>query len=594
MMTKPTIIYIASCAVVLALASCADSFLDKNPDERTDIDSQEKVVELLNSAYPDCNPAWMGEIYSDNFIDNQAPHLPSNPNERSILSHYNYAQYSLADNQSFRFGPETQATYSDYDSPGQLWQGYYNSIAYTNFALQAIDRLAQDSLTHAMRAARAEALLLRAYDHFMLVNLFSKAYRGEDSKNDVGVPYVTDVEDVVIKQYDRGNVYDTYQKIQQDLEAGLADISNVNYTTAPKYHFNVNAAHAFAARFYLFTHQWQKAIEQADMVLGTDSASIQRMTMDYSVFQGCVTVDDYANAWQNPARANNLMLMPTSSLNARRMIGYRYSCAGPAVRAAYMMYTDMPLKSGYVCPPQAIIGGMLFSITGQDYGFFSSKVYETFQYSDRVAGIGFPHVIYRAFTGSLLLLERAEAKVMLGRYDDAARDLMAYWNYGIASFSEADKRAFAAPNYARRLVQTTLVSYFGRQNSNNPNVLNNWDFASVMGLDIPREAVPYMNCINQFRHFETVFEGHRLFDLKRWGMTVTHTVGVDEEKLTAGPLSDSLNIEVPWESLQAGMQSSRNANPATSGTIVENELAKQRAITRSITLPADEKLRMSH
>lgn len=576
-------IYLSAIAM-MGLTSCSDSFLDHNPDERVDIDNETKVVQLLNSAYPDCNPSWLGEIYSDNLIDNMAPHIPSNPNDKEVLAHYNYSQYSLEDNQSFRFEPATQATFSSYDSPGQLWGSYYNSIAYCNFALDAIQQLeAKDSLSESLRAARGEAELLRAYDHFMLVSYFSSAYRGEASKQDIGVPYVTETENVVNKQYDRGNVYDTYQKIQQDLEAGLADISDLNYTTAPKYHFNVNAANAFAARFYLFKHDYEKVIEYADKVLGTDSATTQRMTMDYSVFAGCASGDDYSTAWQNPSLNNNLLLIPTGSLLTRRVLGYRYSCAGPAARQVYMMHSDLPLKSGYICPVQALVGGMTFSSSSSDYGFFSSKIYEKFQYTNKIAGIGFPHVIYRAFTGSELLLERAEAKIMLGRYDDAANDLMAYWNDGLNSFTAADKAAYIATGYGRYLTKAMILNYYGTHNDDNTAILDDWSCAQKMGINIPAEAKPYMNCLNDFRRFENMFEGMRLLDIKRWGLTVTHEVGLESTPYTAKALSPKLNIEVPWESIQAGMQSSRDSNGVVVNGATSEERAKVSPLTENFT-----------
>ena len=62
---------------LLALASCSDSFLDTIPDERTEIDNVDKVVKLLVTSYPSGNPSWVGEINSDNLIDNQSPQLTS-------------------------------------------------------------------------------------------------------------------------------------------------------------------------------------------------------------------------------------------------------------------------------------------------------------------------------------------------------------------------------------------------------------------------------------------------------------------------------------------------------------------------------------
>ena len=79
---------------LIGLASCSDSFLDKVPDERTEIDSEDKVIQLLVSAYPEASPAWLGELSSDNLIDNLCPHLPTDMDDKQVLSHYNYGSYS--------------------------------------------------------------------------------------------------------------------------------------------------------------------------------------------------------------------------------------------------------------------------------------------------------------------------------------------------------------------------------------------------------------------------------------------------------------------------------------------------------------------
>lgn len=561
---------------VLSLTACSDSFLDHVPDERTEIDNETKVVQLLISAYPSSNPSWLGEISSDNLIDNQAPHLPTSPNDKQILSHYNYTHYALWDNQAFKFEAATNATYNADDSPGQLWQSYYGSVATVNYALDAIDKIGGtdvDKLSTTLKAARSEALLLRAYDHFMLVNLFSKAYKDSvASKKDIGIPYVTEVEDVVSKKYDRGNVADVYKKIGNDLEAALVTLSDVNYKTAPKYHFNSNAAHAFAARYYLFTRQWQKVIDHADLVIGTDSAKLQSMMMNFSVFADCSSSSDYATAWQNPSLNNNLMLLDSYSLIQRRCFGYRYSCAGPAARAALMVHNSS-LWSGYICPAQSIVGGMIFGNSSHDYGFFNTKIGEQFQYTDKIAGIGYAHVMYRAFTANELLLERAEAKIMLGRYDEAADDLMAYWNYTLYSFSAEDYASYVKAGYTKLLTKEILLSYWGT--ATNTNCYANWDFTQQMSSAyvIPTAAVPYMNCLNDFRRYENAFEGMRFFDMKRWGLPIAHTVGLAQQIITSQPTDSLRAIEVPWETMSAGLESSRTTTPVTPNvTLNTNDL----------------------
>ena len=95
--------------LAIAASSCSD-FLDHTPDERTEINTEDKVVGLLISSYPGAAPCWLGEISSDNLIDNMSPHLPSNPNDKPIMSHYAYSHYHRYDNELFKFEPAKSAT----------------------------------------------------------------------------------------------------------------------------------------------------------------------------------------------------------------------------------------------------------------------------------------------------------------------------------------------------------------------------------------------------------------------------------------------------------------------------------------------------
>ena len=324
----------AAFATVFSLTACSD-FLDKQPDERKELETENDVVDLLKGSYPDANYQFLCELSSDNLIDNNAPHLPSNPNDKQIENHYNYATYgsSIWHNELFRFEPANTATWTDSDSPGRIWSEWFYSIACTNHVLETIDRIAAKQglnsrsqygqLSPRMRAAYAEALLLRAYDHFVLANIFAQAYKDESiSAKETSIPYVTETETTVFKDYQRLSVKEVYDHIIADLEEGLRYMSD-SYFDAPKYHFNTHAAHALAARIYLYHHDWDKCIEHANAVLGTDDASLLRMCMDYSVFDKCASARDYANAWQDPKLNNNLMILNTYSTYARAIFGYR-------------------------------------------------------------------------------------------------------------------------------------------------------------------------------------------------------------------------------------------------------------------------------
>ena len=62
---------IAAVAALASLVSC-DKFLDTMPDNRTEVDSAEKVAALLGTAYPDHTYNMVTELLSDNMDNNRA------------------------------------------------------------------------------------------------------------------------------------------------------------------------------------------------------------------------------------------------------------------------------------------------------------------------------------------------------------------------------------------------------------------------------------------------------------------------------------------------------------------------------------------
>ena len=546
-------------AAALMLTSCND-FLDQEPDERTHIDTEVKVEQLLIASYPTANYGWIGEISSDNFMDNNAPHLPISSTAEQILTRYNLGSYGRQDDELYRF--EHCVSSDQQDTPSYLWESFYASIFSTNEALEAIDAIsAKSGMTERLRRCRGEALLLRAYCHFILVNVFSQAYKDpEASKADVGVPYVDKSSTDFTKKYDRENVAVTYQKIEADLEEGLKYVSDAGYD-APKYHFNVNAAHAFAARFYLFCRKYDKVIEHANFVLDTNRSLLPQKLIDFSGMDNCTYMSDYVQIYESPDSPNNLFLLNTMSLMARHGLGYRYAHNSLCVREVY--YHQTPFNGLYAYP-FIYVGGWTFW-TGNDYGYFAAKAGEEFEYTDKLAGIGFPHTVRREFTNNMLLLERAEAEIMTGKYEEATLDLIAY-NHSLQSFSEANMQTFAGGWGMRDMRQSDIDGYFS--NPDNYNCFADWDFTQKMSSSfiVPKEAVKYMNCLNEFRRIETCWDGTRFFDLKRFGIEYSHIYGPESEEIKLTWDDPRRAIEVPDDAIMAGLEPSRPTTKIEKGS----------------------------
>jgi hypothetical protein len=538
----------------LLFIACTDSFLDKAPDDRTEIDTKEKVIELFTSSYPEANYGWVCELSSDNVMDLNSQHLPASISAKQELTHYNLSSAGRQDDEMFRFEPVKSSTSND--TPADLWTGYYGSINSVNEGLAALDKMEAEGYTPdiAFRAARAEGLLIRAYDHFILVNCFSQAYKNDElSKADIGVPYITEPITVVDGNYDRSNVTETYKKIRQDLEAGLKDMSDVNYEK-PKWHFNTDAAHAFAARFYLFTHEWSKVVEHANAVLGTNSEQLLTRMFDYTALDDLYYLNDFANAWQSPYIYSNIMLMNTYS-TIQRKCRYRYGQGSLVARAIFYHRSPMWETAGsyYGVNISMLVSGY----GGSGYGtYYPAWISEQFEYSDKVAGIGYAHTIRREFTYAELLLERAEAKIMMGDYEGAEEDLITY-RASTLKFSPKTKGNYA--NYMNPLTHEMIMSWFAKKTASNYNCFDDWNFLTNMCPEIvlPAKGVPYMNALNYFRRYETNFTGMRFFDLKRWGMEYSHEYGLDNEVYFMAWNDPRRALEVPQDAIASGLQPSR-------------------------------------
>ena len=122
----------------------------------------------------------------------------------------------------------------------------------------------------------------------------------------MGISYVTASETQLNPQYQRETVLENYKHIADDLEKALPNVGD-SYYQVPKYHFNKNAAYAFASRFYLYYEKYDKVIECADKVLGTNPVTMLR---DWDVLN---TMPDGSASQQDPTA--NHVIAPTLNCN---------------------------------------------------------------------------------------------------------------------------------------------------------------------------------------------------------------------------------------------------------------------------------------
>ena len=515
-------------AVLLAAAGC-DKFLDKMPDNRAEIDTQEKIQALLVSAYPYTDYMLVTEFMSDNVDDYGA----NNPYTDRFID------------QVFAWDDVTE---SDNEDPESIWESSYHAIACANEAISAIDSLTRLNPALDLSAERSEALLCRAYNHFILVNVFSIAYNPETSDTDLGIPYSEKPETTLNPEYDRGTVAGVYRRIERDLEDALPYVSD-KYYTVPKYHFNQKAAYAFAARFYLYYGQFEKSIVYATKCLGSEPSSMLRdwayqatMTQKYDPI-----VEHYIDASLN---CNLLLMTAYSKMGLAFGPYYVYS------RYAHGNYLAMT-ETGEAIPNlwngsnQTYYMGMKeYEATNLDKTMFWKLPY-LFEYTDPVARIGYYRTVYPAFTCDQVLLERAEAHVLLGNYDEALEDA----NLWIRNIASGD------PERLPRTLDTDRVNQWF-----NDMPYHVWDTSRVKKHLHPKFTTleegstkeNMLQCILALKRVETLGQGLRWFDVKRYGIQLDRRIINAEGRPyrrtgTLEPFDKRTAVQIPKKVRDAGI-----------------------------------------
>lgn len=461
------------------LAFSCDDFLDETPDNRAEVDSQVKIRKLLVSAYTDSNYALACELSSDNIEDTGE----SNPNTARIFEQMaNWEDVTEVDNDDLK----------------SFWEGAYLAIANSNEALAAIRDLGEENLL----AEKGEALITRAYSHFILVNVFCKHYNAITSATDLGIPYSETSETTLNPNYERGTVKEVYEKINADIEAALPLISDQIYEVAA-YHFNQKAAYAFAARFNLYYENWEKAISYATKVLTTNpSARLRDWVALGSLPQ---TPSAVTNAYINDP-ANLLAVGSSSGLGlyfGAYFMGSRFNHSDKVA-------LEQTLNAPMPWAPNGVVGGyynfspFVYSGANLDKTLFY-KIPYLFEYTDPVANIGLQKTVMIPFTTDETLLVRAEAEIMLNKNAEALADINAWTR----NFYIGPETTFEEIN--------SFYDGLAYSTENTPTQKKTLSPGFSVAEGIQENLIHY---VLQCRRILTLHEGLRWFDVKRYGIEV--------------------------------------------------------------------------
>ncbi len=478
-------------ASVAILASCSDQ-LDTLPDNRTTLDTPKKIAGLLVTAYPDRTPTLFNEWMSDN-------------------TDYMGAQNSQGNRGGDQYFFWQEQTEGGNDSPEQVWMLYYEGVYKANEALAAIEEQGGPK-NDILRNSKGEALLIRAYDHFILANEFCRPYNGKTSTKDAGLYYATGIADfsAAAEQSNRGTVADVYAKIAADIEAGIP-LLNDTYEV-PKYHFNKQAAYAFATRFYLYYEKWEKAKEYADKLLGSNPAASLRdyralQAMPLSKSEQAVKI---AEAYCSASADCNL-LVQTSVSNAGMALApwltsKRYTLTN------YLSETEL-FQSNNIWGTSSNLIWKPFTVNSGESNFaLLMKLPREFEIRNTTTGSGYLRTLNVDFTMDEALLNRAEAEIMLGQNDAACADMTIwmknFFNTNVTLTPTSVQTFFKTVPYAYADAAKMVPSFKKH-------------ISPRFTIDVEGSVQEsLLQCLLNFRRIETVHQGMRWMDIRRYNIEI--------------------------------------------------------------------------
>lgn len=482
--------------LALVFNSC-DPFLDEIPDNRVELNTLDKAAQLLTNGYSIASPAftdWMTDDVQYNVATTIRP---------SQLQMYQWEEIANG-------GP------NELDTPDFFWFETYKAIAHANEVLAVLDELPVTSEEDLLRrdALEGEAKLIRAYGHFMLVNMFGEQYDRDDAGSDLGVPFIKDPETTFIQQYERESVRKVYGEIEDDLLDGLELISDNFFLNSGKYHFNRNAALAFASRFYLYQLDVRESLRYSDELLGSNPSAFVRDMTSQTFLQAKSSITGYPQLYSSPDLAANLLLMRKISLVQRTDFAF---AASNSFYSGLFAQNPLPGTTDERENPAFVKG---IDLEGER-GLFPVRYESLFERSSLNSNVGTPYHIGLMFRGEEVLFNRIECNIYLNNFQAAIDDLNVLF---ARRYSGGDTEVTLA----------SLRSFIG--------VENNPSFSDFLVL---------FNVLIIEKRKEFIVQGMRWFDAKRWGIEMTHDLP-DGSFITLAFEDPRWVLQIPKSAIEVG------------------------------------------
>ncbi|MCD8291520.1 MAG: RagB/SusD family nutrient uptake outer membrane protein [Prevotella sp.] len=167
---------------------------------------------------------------------------------------------------------------STYIMPTYVWNTMYNQIYTANGVLSTISPDNEDPTDETLMYYYAQALAVRAFDYFILAQIYQYNYVGHESS--ACVPLVLDTNSDELANEgggDRATVQEVYDQILSDLDRAVNLLESTSVTRPSgregKAFVSAAVAHGLRARVYLTMHNYSAAVTDAQYAIDNSGAT---------------------------------------------------------------------------------------------------------------------------------------------------------------------------------------------------------------------------------------------------------------------------------------------------------------------------------
>lgn len=240
-------LYMAFAVIGGCLFASCDSYLDIQPVGKVIPNTLDEYRSLFITAYN-------YNMYDRALCEMRTDEVALVADETDMLSYKNIITWSDAN---------TDASTASFG-----WEYYYKAIYYANAVIDKKDEMAEGSQDDINQLV-GEAYLMRAYMHFLLVNLYGMPYTKEGAPETKAVPLKWDLD--LEKLPSRATVEKLYEAVLSDIESARGLMNVKEWEIKYRYRFSVLSVDALESRVRLYMGGWQEAYDAAERVLAQKS-----------------------------------------------------------------------------------------------------------------------------------------------------------------------------------------------------------------------------------------------------------------------------------------------------------------------------------